>query len=98
MIKNDQLLAVFNSSHHVMRAESILKKCGLAILLIPAPRALSTDCGLAIRFDRDQYEKVQIALAAENNAPTFIYQKICDSKYEVIWDVEKILMVPELSD
>lgn len=89
MINNDQLLAVFNSSHHVMKAESILKKSGLAILLIPAPRALSTDCGLAIRFERELYEMVQITLAAENNAPTYIYQKICDSKYELIWDEGK---------
>ena len=31
MIQNGQLLAVFNSAHRVMKAESILKKLRLAI-------------------------------------------------------------------
>jgi hypothetical protein len=88
MIKNDQLLAVFNSAHHVMKAESILKRCGLTILLIPAPRALSTDCGLAIRFDRELYEKILTVLTTENNAPVFIYQKLSDSQYKLIWNYE----------
>ncbi|HEY5523020.1 MAG TPA: putative Se/S carrier-like protein, partial [Desulfuromonadaceae bacterium] len=39
MIQNGQLLAVFNSAHRVMKAEYVLKRCGLEILLIPAPRA-----------------------------------------------------------
>ena len=85
MIQDDQLLAVFNSAHHVMKAENILKKCGLAILLIPAPRALSTDCGLAIRFNSDLLDSVLQALTSEKISPTFIYSKVSDSHYETIW-------------
>ncbi len=33
-----------------MKAEKILKAEKLEILLIPVPRQLSSDCGLAIRF------------------------------------------------
>lgn len=90
MITHGQFLAVFNSAHRVMKAESILKRCGLPILLIPAPRALSTDCGLAIRFDSDLYDRVQQALASENTSPTFIYQKTSDSNYELIWNGDNI--------
>lgn len=91
MIQNGQLLAVFNSAHRVMKAEDILKKAGLAILLIPAPRALSTDCGLAIRYSSDLYDSVFIALRSANLLPASIYRKNSDSHYEEMW-------TPEISD
>lgn len=85
MIHNGQLLAVFNSAHRVMKAEYILKRCELEILLIPAPRALSTDCGLAIRYSSDLNEIVLQALSSENLLPDRIYRKESDSIYEPIW-------------
>ena len=88
MIQNGQLLAVFNSAHRVMKAENILKRCGLAILLIPAPRALSTDCGLAIRYNSDLYDSVLQALTSGGLLPVFIYRKDSDSHYVPIWSAE----------
>ena len=85
MIHDGQLLAVFNSAHRVMKAEYILKKCELEILLIPAPRALSTDCGLAIRYNSDLNDNVLQALSSENLLPARIYRKESDSVYEPIW-------------
>ncbi len=71
-----------------MKAESILKRREIDILLIPAPRALSTDCGLAIRFNSNLYESVLKALMDENISPTIIYRKKNDSEYEPIWNTE----------
>lgn len=85
MIQNGQLLAVFNSAHRVMKAENVLKKNGYAILLIPAPRALSTDCGLAIRFCSDLYDSVLQTLTSEKILPAVIYRKVSDTLYEPIW-------------
>jgi hypothetical protein len=85
VIQNGLLLAVFNSAHRVMKAENILKKSGLAILLIPAPRALSTDCGLAIRFGSDSFDSVLQSLISEQILPVVIYRKVSDSHYEPIW-------------
>lgn len=85
MIQDGQLLAVFNSAHRVMKAENILKKCGLDILLIPAPRALSADCGLAIRFSNNIFERVLQALSSENLLASVIYRKESNSHYEPIW-------------
>lgn len=84
MIQNGQLFAVFNSAHRVMKAEFILKKCGLEILLVPAPRALSTDCGLAIRYSSDLNDSVIKALSAEKLLPDLIYLKKNDSQYEPV--------------
>ena len=71
-----------------MKAENILKKCGLTILLIPAPRAISTDCGLAIRYDSDLYDRVLQTLTAEDVLPDSIYRKNSDSHYDKIWKIE----------
>lgn len=85
---NGQLLAVFNSAHRVMKAENILKKAGLLVLLIPAPRALSTDCGLAIRYSSDLNNSVLQTLTSEKLLPVFICQKESDTNYKIIWGTD----------
>ncbi len=72
MVKEGNLLAVFNSSHRVMKAESILKRLGLPMLLIPAPRQLLTDCGLAIRFAEAEREVIMLTLAQQQLMPAFV--------------------------
>jgi len=61
MVKEGDRVAIFNSIHRVMQAEKVLKGRGAEILLIPVPRQLTSDCGLAIRYaeeDRDQVEAI----------------------------------------
>jgi hypothetical protein len=72
MVQEGQLLAVFNSAHKVMKAESILKALGVPILLIPAPRQLQTDCGLALRFAGDDEGRIMEVLGAERLLPAFV--------------------------
>jgi len=43
-------VAIFHSIHRVMKAEKILQDQHIDIALIPVPRQLSADCGMAIRF------------------------------------------------
>ena len=66
MVNEGDYVAIFNSVHRVMKAEKLLKGEKLPMLLIPAPRALSSDCGLAIRYaetDRAQIETLLVAAA-----------------------------------
>jgi hypothetical protein len=72
MVQEGHLLAVFNSGHRVMKAESLLKALGLPVLLIPAPRQLQTDCGLALRFTDDVRERIMQALEREELLPAFV--------------------------
>lgn len=61
MVNDGDCVAIFHSIHRVMKAEKLLKAEGQEILLIPVPRQLSSDCGLAIRFSlvhRSGLEKV----------------------------------------
>lgn len=55
---------IFHSIHRVMRAEKILKSAGVDVRLVPVPRQLSSDCGLALVFPLAQRAAVQEELEA----------------------------------
>lgn len=74
MVSEGQYLAVFNSTHRVLKAEELLKQKGLPIMLIPAPRAIQADCGLAIRFNEEQHTTVMNILTAAQLLPAFLCQ------------------------
>jgi Putative Se/S carrier protein-like len=73
MVKDGDYVAIFNSIHRVMQAEKRLKERRMPILLIPAPRALKSDCGLALRYSAADREAVEGALAEEGLLPEEIY-------------------------
>ncbi len=51
-------VATFFGSHHALKAESVLKREGLKAVLIPGPREISPNCGVALRFEYVLKEKV----------------------------------------
>ncbi|HAE58052.1 MAG TPA: hypothetical protein DCG54_00705 [Anaerolineae bacterium] len=56
----NQGVVLFHTTTSALRAEKILQKIGLTVKLIPTPRELSSDCGIALRFqltDREAVEK-----------------------------------------
>ncbi len=52
-------LVTFFASHHAMRAEKVLKKNGLAAVLVPGPRDISPNCGVAMQFEYRCREQVR---------------------------------------
>lgn len=66
---SSQGVALFRTSSSAMRAEAVLTRSGVPVRLIPTPRELSSDCGVALRFDWDEREKVA-ALLAEAHVET----------------------------
>jgi hypothetical protein len=75
MVADGDFVAIFNSIHRVMKAERLLKECRLPILLIPAPRAVNTDCGLAIRYGVAVKEDVEQTLAENGLSPEKVFVK-----------------------
>lgn len=73
MVRDNDIVAIFHSIHRVMKAEKVLKAAKADILLIPVPRQLSSDCGLAIRYPADARESVERLLDAEGLAPAESY-------------------------
>ncbi len=75
MVNDGDYVAIFNSIHRVMRAEKLLKERRLPILLIPAPRTLKSDCGLALRYGEADRSAVEETLAAAEVVPEEVYVK-----------------------
>jgi hypothetical protein len=54
----------FFASEHAMRAERTLQRAELPARLVPGPREVSPNCGVAVAFVWDDEPKVEQALAA----------------------------------
>lgn len=46
------------STNHAMRIERLLTQQQIECKLIPVPRQLSSDCGVCVRFQRADREKI----------------------------------------
>lgn len=55
-------VVLFYTSSSAMKAERVLGRNGLAVKLVPTPRELSSDCGVALRFNPDDIEDVNLFL------------------------------------
>jgi len=84
MVRNGDLVAVFHSVHRVMEAEKVLKLGGADILLIPVPRQLSSDCGLAIRIPVAEQGRVDALLAEKGLKPAEIYVRKDEDYVKVV--------------
>jgi hypothetical protein len=51
-------VVVFHTTSAAIKADKVLRQTSLSTKLVPTPRHLSSDCGLAIRFDWTNREVV----------------------------------------
>jgi hypothetical protein len=87
MVKENDYVAIFHSIHRVLKAEKILKQKKVDFLLIPVPRQLTSDCGLALRFAPEVKDGLLATLAEEELSPAEMHQR-CDGAYR---DVSSLL-------
>jgi len=52
----------FFASEHAMRSERMLQRAGLPARLVPGPREVSPNCGVAVAFVCEQEPEVERAL------------------------------------
>ncbi len=52
-------VVLFNTTSSAMQAEAVLTRAGMPVKMIPTPRELSSDCGLALRFTWSAAEDVK---------------------------------------
>ena len=56
---------LFKSVSYALKAEKILKACGLPHKLIPVPKEISSDCGICLRFEPALQKAIQAALTGK---------------------------------
>ena len=54
----DNGVILFYTTSSALKAEKMLIKVGLEVKLIPVPRELSSDCGIALRFNWKDHEQI----------------------------------------
>lgn len=75
MVKEGDYVAIFHSIHRVLKAEKLLKQAGVSFLLIPVPRQLTSDCGLALRFSPEVREALLSTLSEAGLKPVELHQR-----------------------
>ena len=56
-------VVIFYSTSAAIKTESMAKKQGLSIKLIPVPRHLSSDCGICLSFNPEDIQRMEKLLA-----------------------------------
>lgn len=56
-------LVTFFASHHAIRAEKVLRTADFTVKLIPGPKELSPNCGVALRIEHERREAAAAILA-----------------------------------
>ena len=64
---------VFESIHYVIKGEKTLKRAGLQIDVIPVPREISSDCGMALEFSCNDRERVERLLGDDDVSVLGVY-------------------------
>ena len=54
----------FYASEHAMRSERVLERAGVAARLVPGPREVSPNCGVAVAFRWEDEPQVEQELQA----------------------------------
>lgn len=71
-----KILLLYPSIHYVLKAEKILKQNGLAVDLVPVPKEIKGDCGMALEIESSTSSRVLKILKDVNLLPEKIYEKV----------------------
>jgi len=79
-------VVILFSIHYVLKAEQLLKKKGVRHDVVPVPREISSDCGMAIIFAPENFTEVCGVLDTAQIAIARMFRKGNDGIYrEINW-------------
>lgn len=83
-IASPVLILIFRGTHQVLSAEKRLKGGGVTLRLIPVPRRLTSDCGLAIRIRLDQRDRAREILSGARLSPVSVHLSREGGEYDPV--------------
>jgi hypothetical protein len=69
------IILIFPSINQVLNAEDLLEEQGLPFDLIPVPKEVNPNCGLAISLEAADLERILAALAAAGLKTSAAYRR-----------------------
>ena len=76
------MVLVFRGTHEVLAAEKILKGGKVAVRLIPVPRRLTSDCGLALHVPEGEAREALSLLSGGGVRPAAAHRVVAPGEYE----------------
>lgn len=70
------LIMTFPSTHSAMKAERALSEANLRAIVIPVPRHITADCGIALRFSSERRSEVEAVLASVGVEFKGVYEEV----------------------
>ena len=77
----DEIICIFPSNTLLLNAEDVLMELDLPYELIPVPKQVYSNCGLALSIQKDVFTKVLLLLKEAGLEPGTIYKRWGD-KFE----------------
>jgi hypothetical protein len=74
-LSNPEIILIFVSNTAILNAEDLLDEKGLPFILIPVPKEVNPNCGLAISFAENDRELILPVLEAAGLKPTAAYRR-----------------------
>lgn len=74
MLNKEMYIIAFDSTHHAIKAEKEIKNKKISVKTIPTPREVSVSCGLSIKFDYDDLNRIKDIIAEYNLSISGIYK------------------------
>ena len=68
-------ILLFDSIHYVLAAERAFGGCGVRCDVVPVPRELSSDCGMAVEFRPSDIDAVRGMRAEGSVKPRAVYRR-----------------------
>lgn len=59
MLDTEIYVISFESTHHAIKAEKEIKNNNITIKTIPTPREVSSSCGLSLKFDYNDLNRIK---------------------------------------
>jgi len=78
------LVLIFRGTHQVLSAEKRLKGGGVPLRLIPVPRSLTSDCGLAIRIPFGHRDRARDILSRARMLPLSAHLPLAGGEYDLV--------------
>ena len=75
---------LFKSVHQVMKAEKLLKGKGFTVDLIPVPREISSDCGVAVELPWEERSEGSSLLGVSGISILETYKRNQQGRFEKV--------------
>lgn len=79
-----QGVITFESTHHAIKGEKILKNHDIDHKIIPTPRGITRSCGLSAKFNIRDANKINQLFTVEKIAVTGIYKQVKKNEFQKI--------------